>query len=104
MLTDEADRATRGLERELTRRQCGVDHCHHRIVPPQWDQHIADRETSAPDRVNHGMVGACGRVGTCDLWIGAEMPRQFERELHARGIFRKTLVDAELEEERPALM
>ena len=39
-----------------------------------------------------------------DGGIGAEMARQVERELHARRIFRKALVDAELEEEGAVLM
>ena len=36
--------------------------------------------------------------------IGAEMPGQIERQLHARREFREALVDAELEIERAVLM
>ena len=50
---------------------------------PQRDQHVADRKAAAPDRVDHGMIGACGGIGQCDRRIGAEMPGQIQRQLHA---------------------
>jgi len=76
----------------------------HRIVLPQRNQHVADREPAAPDRVDHRMIGAGRGVRRCNGGIGAEMPGQVERQLHARRIFRKALVDAELEEESAVLM
>src|SRR5579872_4617614 len=45
------------------------------------------------------MIGARGGVGGRDHRLVAEMPRQVERELDARRVFRKRLVDAELEVE-----
>ena len=98
-LPDEMNRAARSGAREVARDQRRMDHRHHRIVRPQRDQHVADRKAAAPDRVDHGMIGACGGIGRGDGGIGAEMPRQIERELHARREFREALVDAELEEE-----
>ncbi len=50
------------------------------------------------------MVGARGGVGGGKHRIGAQMPRQVERQLHAGREFRKALVDAELEIERAVLM
>ena len=50
------------------------------------------------------MIGVRGGIGGRDGRIGAEMPGQIERQLHARRKFRKTLVDAELEIKRAILM
>ncbi len=50
------------------------------------------------------MIGARGGVGGGKHGIGAQMPRQVERQLHAGRKFRKTLVDAELEVECAVLM
>ena len=50
------------------------------------------------------MVRRGGGIGEADCGIGAEMPRQLDRELHARREFRKAFVDAELEEERAISM
>ena len=61
-------------------------------------------QTAAPDRIDHRMIGAGGGVGGGDRGIGAEMPGQIERQLHARREFRKALVDAELEKEGAVLM
>src|SRR3954469_22784770 len=72
---------------------------HHRIVPPQRNQYVADLEPSSPDRVDHRMVGACGRVRGGDRGIRAQMLRQLQRELHAGRKLRETLVDTELEVE-----
>ena len=68
--------------------------------PPQRNQHVADRKAAAPDRIDHRMIGAGGGVGRRDGGIGAEMPGQIERQLHARRKFRKALVDAELEDRK----
>ena len=45
-----------------------------------------------------GWSGVGGGIGQADRRIGAEMPRQLERQLHAGREFRKALVDAELED------
>ena len=50
------------------------------------------------------MIGARGGIDQRDIGIGAEMPRQVERQLHAGRKFCKMLVDAELEVERAVLM
>ncbi len=50
------------------------------------------------------MIGAGRGVGRGDCRIGAEVPGQIERELHARRKFRKALVDAELEVEGAILV
>ena len=50
------------------------------------------------------MVGVRGGIDQRDRRIGAEMPGQIERQLHAGREFRETLVDAELEIERAVLM
>ena len=50
------------------------------------------------------MIGVGGGVGHGDRGIGAEMPGQVERQLHAGRKFREALVDAELEIERAILM
>ena len=74
------------------------------IVAAQRNQHVADRKASAPDRIDHGMIGAGGGVGHRDRRIGAQVPGQVERQLHAGRKFREALVDAELEIERAILM
>jgi len=81
-----------------------MNQCHHRVASPQRNQHVADREATAPDRIDHGVIGACGGIGAGDFRIGAEMAGQLERQLHARRILCKPLVDAELEEERAILV
>ena len=50
------------------------------------------------------MIGARRGIRAGDGGIGAEMPGEIERQLHARRISCKTLVDAELEEESAILM
>ena len=50
------------------------------------------------------MIGACRGVGGRQHRIGAQMPRQVERQLDAGREFRKALVDAELEVEGAVLM
>ena len=75
---------TRQVPQRLPREQRCMNCLYHRIVPPQRDQHVADGEAAAPDRVDHGVIGACGGIGACNLWIGAEMAREFQRQLHAR--------------------
>ena len=50
------------------------------------------------------MIGAGGGIGRGDGGIGAEMPGQVERQLHARRKSCKALVDAELEVEGAILM
>ena len=50
------------------------------------------------------MIGVRGGIGKCNGGIGAEMPRQIERELHAGREFCKAFVDAELEEEGAVLV
>src|SRR5439155_25473186 len=82
----------------------GADQRHDRIAPPQRDQDVADRKASAPDRVDHGMVRGGGGIDQANGWIRAEMPGQFQRQLHARRKFCKALVDAELEVESAVLM
>src|ERR1700675_3465427 len=75
---DKMNRAARHCERELAQDQRRLDQRYHQIIPPQRNQHVADRESAAPDGVDHGVVGACGGVGRSNGRIGAEMPGQFE--------------------------
>src|ERR1700732_5405951 len=77
---------------------------HHGIAWAERNQHVTDLEPSAPDRIDHRMIGAGGGIGGREHGIGAQMPWQLERQLYARRKFRKTLVDAELEVERAVLM
>ena len=98
-LPEQANGAAGRFADSAAQRQRGADQRHDRIAAPQRNEHVADGETPAPDRIDHGMVRCCGRISEADRRIGAEMLRQLERELHARREFRKTLVDTELEEE-----
>ena len=88
-LADEANRATRLRQHKLTRHQRRVNQLNDRIILPQRDQHVADRKPTAPDWIDHRMIGASGAIGRGDRGIGAEMPGQFERQLHAGEYFAK---------------
>src|SRR4051812_10594089 len=102
--TEAVDHASRRLVRGGEAEQRRVNEPHHRIVPPQRDQHVTDCKAPSPDRIDHGVVGTCRGVRTRNGGIGAEMAGEVERELHARRISCEAFVDAELEEEGAVLM
>src|SRR5258707_1308472 len=104
MFPDEPDEVASRLAKRLAQAEGGMNQRDDRIAPPQWDQHVTDRKAPAPDRVDHGMVRVCGGIDQTYGRVGAELPGQIQRQLHARRKFRETLVDAELEVEGAVLM
>ena len=60
MLTYEMNDAARRLADRLAQRKRRPHGCNGRIVPPQWNQDIADRKAAPPDRLDHRMTGIGG--------------------------------------------
>jgi len=65
---------------------------------------MAERLASAPDVIDHRMIGVGGGIDVVDFRVLAILPREIKRELHTgRGACLR-LVDRDLEEIGTALM
>src|SRR4051812_21796724 len=84
--------------------QRGVGEFNHSVAREKRNKHVPNGKPPAPDRIDHRMIGAGGGIRGVDLRIAAEVTCQIQCQLDARRIFRKALVDAELEEEGTILM
>ena len=74
------------------------------IMRPQRDQHVADRKTAAPDRIDHGMIGARGGIGHAMAGSAQRCRVRSSVSCTPGREFRKTLIDAELEVKCAVLM
>ena len=96
-----------------TARRCAHGAAQRERGPHEWDdgvaalqrnQHVADGEAVAPDRIDHRMTRRCRGIDQRNCGIVTEVARQIERQLNAGRELGKILVDAELEVKSPILM
>src|SRR5689334_8279800 len=77
-----------------------IDRPRAKLVLRERYEYVAQRKPVAPDVVDHRVIGIRGGIHFLDLAVNAKMPREIERDLHARRILRFCFVMRELEEIR----